>query len=602
MNTIIKVLSISIVFSIINSVHASESGLLLGLRAGANYDVSATLAKQKSLKGTQEPVSYRTFWLRASEGNIELVAERTNLLVPREDGFWRIDVKHSVYNDFSEDFIWINPAPDPDAIPNPFLAEQEGINAFDVSLLVAEQGIETALGEYCSGHAYRDILFVGENYMSVGYVRSETCGGFIGTSTDSALQMFSLEDLKSVNISSLIEAQEGSVFFRTAKEYQEQHNPKNEQEWGDFSGGLVRHQGSWLVKGHFPIKKDNYTHFDVPVTPSKLVENDESYPSWEAIKQHVPEAIDVFSSPAKDWLVILTKDRLLGFTVSEETIAPQPALQLYLKHPVAAVMVRWAEGLRVMNWTEEVQGIGPDPRKSWLTDAGLPKLVEQFPIVGVVVSATPTLMVRQGIGQHTKPIGKVSKGSKLSVLNILGNWYQVQLNENIKGYVYNDNLKILPKLPYIQASCPIDNCTYGKWKLKKATLLYTEPSLQAESVAKLEPMQVVEAVKGEIHTTRYGEIEVLNEVELNEDNQKYVLSQGDRLFDLEAIGLGMHVMWHNGEIKYLSNGWNPKRAKDKTLWGKEVVERQTDWWVKVKVPEPDLSGWIINPVASGTTR
>jgi len=72
--------------------------------------------------------------------------------VPRSDGFWRIDVKHSAYNDFTEDFIWVNPAPDHDAIPNPFLAEQEGINAFDVSLLVKrqgkEQGIDTTHGEY----------------------------------------------------------------------------------------------------------------------------------------------------------------------------------------------------------------------------------------------------------------------------------------------------------------------------------------------------------------------------------------------------------------------------------------------------------------------
>ncbi len=599
MNTILKVLSILSVFSIINLVQAGESGLLLGLRSGGHYDTAATLDKPKRLENSQELVSYRTFWLSAQDGKIELVAERTNLLVPREDGFWRVDVKQSRYNNFKEDFIWINPAPDPDAIPNPILAEQEGVNAFDVSLLIKEQGIETPAGEYCNGHAYRDILFIGTNYMSVGYVRSQICNGSVGVSTDSALQMFSLDEFKPVNISSLVEAQEGTVLLRTAKEYQDKNKDKNSQEWGDFSGGVVRQPGKWIVKGHFPIKKDNYTHFDVPITPSQLVEYGELHPDWETIKQLVPEAIDAFSSPTKDWLVVLTKTSLLGFTLNETGINSKPVLQLYLKQPVTAVMAHWAEGLRVMNWSEEIQNVGPNPRKSWITDT--PLSPGEGHIIGVIASKTPTLNIRQGMGQHTKPIGKVKKGAKLLVLNVLGSWYQVKVNEDVSGYVHRDDFKILPSLPYIQTGCPMSNCNYGTWKLKQATLVYTEPSLQSESTTKLEPMQVVEALKGEIHTARYGEIEVINAIELNEDNQKLTLQPGDRLFDLESIGLGMHTIWYNGEIYYLSNGWNLDTAKNKTPWGKELIDRQTDWWVKVNVPEKNLTGWIVNPVADGIT-
>jgi hypothetical protein len=599
MNTILKVLSILSVFSIINLVQAGESGLLLGLRVGGHYDTAATLDKPKRLENSQESVSYRTFWFSAQDGKIELVAERTNLLVPREDGFWRVDVKQSSYNNFKEDFIWINPAPDPDAIPNPILAEQEGVNAFDVSLLVKEQGIEMPAGEYCNGHAYRDILFIGINYMSVGYVRSQLCNGSVGISTDSALQMFSLDEFKPVNISSLVEAQEGTVFFRTAKEYQDKNKDKNSQEWGDFSGGVVRQPGKWVVKGHFPIKKDNYTHFDVPITPSQLVEYGELHPDWETIKQLVPEAIDAFSSPTQDWLVVLTKTGLLGFTLNETGINSKPVLRLYLKQPVTAVMAHWAEGLRVMNWSEEIQNLGPNPRKSWITE--IPFSPGEGQTTGVIVCKTPTLNIRQGMGQHTKPIGKVKKGAKLPVLNVLGSWYQVKVNEDVNGYVHRNDFKILPSLPYIQTGCPMSNCNYGTWKLKQATLMYAKPSLQSESVTKLEPMQVVEALTGEIHTARYGEIEVINAIELNEDNQKLALQPGDRLFDLESIGLGMHTIWYNGEIYYLSNGWDPDTAKNKTLWGKELIDRQTDWWVRINVPEKNLTGWIVNPFADGIT-
>jgi hypothetical protein len=61
----------------------------------------------------------------------------------------------------------------------------------------------------------------------------------------------------------------------------------------------------------------------------------------------------------------------------------------------------------------------------------------------------------------------------------------------------------------------------------------------------------------------------------------------------------MHTIWYNGEIYYLNNGWDPDTAKNKTPWGKELIDRQTDWWVKVNVPEKNLMGWIVNPVADG---
>ena len=306
MNTLIKVLSILLGFIIISSVNASESGLLLGLRYDTHYDVSANLSQEKVFVGTQKPSSYRTFLLRAENGQVNLAAERTNLLVPREDGFWRVDVKHSTYNDFTEDFVWVNPAPDFDALPNPFLAEQEGINAFDVSLLVKEQGIDTTLGEHCQGYTFRDILFMGAQYLSIGYTRSETCRSvFMNASTDSALQMLTLKKLELVEIATLLGSKGNNSFKQATKDYQNQHS--NHQDWGDVSGGIMRHQGQWVIKGHFPMNEGKYTHFEVPaVAPEELVSHDTLYPDWETIKTEVPDAVDAFSSPAKDVVVVLT--------------------------------------------------------------------------------------------------------------------------------------------------------------------------------------------------------------------------------------------------------------------------------------------------------
>jgi len=582
------------------STHASEMGLLLGLRQGANYDISATLSTPKIRESAMETTTYRTFWLRAQGDKVELAAEKTSLLVPRSDGFWRVDVKHSVYNDFTQDFIWINPAPDPDGLPNPFLAEQEGVKAFDIALLIKEQGIEMPLGEYCYGHASRDILFVGDDHLSVGYIRSENCGGFVGGSADSALLMLTMDDLEPVNIASLLEPEGSSAFIRTAKQLRAQHSQASDQ-WGDVSGGIVREAGQWNIKGHFPIEENQYAHFPLPVAPTSLVRYDTLSPEWTTIKTLVPQAIDAFSPPNQELLVVLTTTRLLAFTVTQGKISNQPALQLYLKQPVTAVMARWAEGQYVANWTQEIQNMGPEPKQSWLTEQEILPVDETLKLFGVVVNTTPTLNIRQSTGQDTKPIAQAKTGEKLPILDILGQWYQVKCAGKI-GYVHRDYLKILPKLPYIQTGCPIEKCHYGTWELKKSTPLYSKPSREAEIITTLATKQQIHALTGEIHTLRYGEIEVIKPVTLTEDNNQLALQPGERLFDLEFIGLGMHTLWHNGHLYYLSNGWQPQAIGDKPLWGKEIIERKTDWWVKIEVPQQSLSGWIVNPQADALNK
>jgi len=598
MRRIIKVLSLSIIF-IVSSVSAGESGLLLGLRYGANYDVSATLLDDNALEGIRQPSSYRTFWIRAENGEVELAAERTNLLVPQDDGFWRLDVKHSVYNDFTEDFVWINPAPDPDAISNPFLAEQEGIHAFDVSLLVKEQSITPTLGEYCEGQASRDILFVGNQYLSVGYVRSDICSGFMGGSTDSALQMFSLEALEAVDIATLLDQKR--AFKSAAKNVQKRHGDSG--DWGDVSGGIVRHEGQWVVKGHFPRNEGGYTHFDVPAVAvsEDLVFHNELYPDWNTIRKHVPDVVDAFSSPAKDLLVVLTETgSLLAFTVKKGKISPQPALHILFKYPVTTVMARWAEGQYVSNWTDELDNLGMKPKQTWFTEASIPSVEEAPKVIGVVVTQGKMLNIREGIGKHTKPIAKVKKGVKVDILDVLGQWYKVQLDEGLVGYAHSDYVKIMPNLPYIQQACPVDHCTYGNWTLKQSTILYAQPSFKADALETLNASQVVQALNGEIQTSEFGEIEVIkSQVDLTDDNQKLSLSEGDKLFDLESVGLGMHLVWYNGDLYYLNNGWQADRLNEAARWGSLVTERKTDWWVKVNVPEKNISGWIANPEADG---
>jgi len=590
MNLTLKALSCSLLF-VMTSVMAGESGLLIGLRYGSNYNVVAETVDENALEDIQEQVSYRTFLLRAENGQIELVAERTNLLLPRDDGFWRIDVQHSNYNNFNEDFIWINPAPDSDSLPDPFLAEQEGINAFDLSMLVVKQGINTEVGEYCKGHISRDILFVGTNYLSIGYLRNETCNSFdIEGGTESALKILSLQGLEPTSIDALLTPSSNKVFVDTVAKHKT-------DELGDVSAGIMRHQGQWIVKGHLPVEA-GYKNFIVPVTLPNVINTDILYPDWETIKERIPNAVDVLTAPNKEFLIVFTDSGdLLAFNLKKDKISEQPVLHILFKKPASLVMARWAEGQYVSNWMQEIENLGPDPQQSWFTTANIPSKKKPAKITGVVV--VKNLSVNQGIGQHSKSIAKIKHGDKISVLDVLGRWYKIQLANNMIGYTRSEHIKILPQLPYVNQACLIDNCSYGKWQLNKSTILYSRPSFKSDAIKTLAAKQSIQALRGEIHTSQFGEIEVNKTGSQNND---LTLKKGDVLFDLATISLGVHNVWFNGAIYQLNNGWNTNIVNKDAIWGKAVTKRLSDWWVKIEIPEQGLSGWIANPEAENIAK
>ncbi len=606
---------IALFWQVTAPVFAQDYGLLLGLRQGGNYNAMVQLSaeegpRQESKEDVMDDsATYRTLWLRTQEGKLKLTAEKTSLLVPGEEGFWRIDVKHSVYNDYNEDFVWVNPPPDSDAPANPFLANKEGIEAFDVAMLPKPQGIEFQHGEQCIGYHYRDILFVENNHIGISSVNSQTCLGTGSSTGDSGLQILPLETMDPVNFTELLGPDTGKLFTTTAAEYQKQH--PNIKEWGNLSGGIVRNNGQWTIEGHYALAKNEYTNFEVTAAPipADLAKPTSLALPWATIKKQIPDAVDAFSSPKQDILVVLTKSRLLGFALKEGKINPrQPMLRLIIKQPVSVVMVQWAEGQFVDNWTQELESLGPKPRKSWFTEPRADNQQEEgetFQLLGVVTTEAGTaLNIRENFGESSQLLAKMEKNSKVQILDFLGNWYKVELEDGQTGYVLSEYLKVLPRLPYIRAGCPAGACSYGKWSLNESVTLYEQPSFDSATLAQLEAQQSLEAMEGQINTSQYGEILVIKDTEVKAlpldvasvDNKEILkLLKDDLLYDLESKGEGLHIVWYQGKLYYIEEGWDANHTAEVDRWGKVLFERKSDWWVQINVSEKNLQGWVANP-------
>lgn len=78
-------------------------------------------------------------------------------------------------------------------------------------------------------------------------------------------------------------------------------------------------------------------------------------------------------------------------------------------------------------------------------------------VYGVITTESTELNVRQGMGTDTTIIGKAKKGAKIRILETLGTWHKVQLENGKVGYVSSDFIKILDQEPSAPAKSATDD-------------------------------------------------------------------------------------------------------------------------------------------------
>ena len=72
---------------------------------------------------------------------------------------------------------------------------------------------------------------------------------------------------------------------------------------------------------------------------------------WTRVKNHVPSAIDVFTSPAKDLALVVTDKEIIVYRMYQENLAAPPLERIPLKEGEEVIMAEWALGHYVENWT-----------------------------------------------------------------------------------------------------------------------------------------------------------------------------------------------------------------------------------------------------------
>lgn len=333
-------------------------GVLLGMRLGASSD-----------DPSEYPVAhrYRTLWIVKSGRGVRLEASANVLVVPRQSGFWRIgstELKQS--ESYSEEWPWVSTQP---GVP---------VHASDLE----------APG--CRGRSFTQVEFISGDYLAYASGSKSNCGDkdndwfspYVGRLAELQGQAFSagadwVEIWEPFGPRGSVALQD--AFQRMKKQIRDANvemgiDPEMSQEVEPLRAewGLARKNGVLTVFGYARRFGEDVFKEELPLRPSPPTFGRHSRAfAWTAVTTAVPDATDAFRSPIGDLLVVVTSDEVLAYSRSAPPLGA-PALRVPLgrfedagetswwgaKRGTAPVMVEWARGRYVAQWSRAVESLG----------------------------------------------------------------------------------------------------------------------------------------------------------------------------------------------------------------------------------------------------
>jgi hypothetical protein len=148
-----------------------------------------------------------------------------------------------------------------------------------------------------------------------------------------------------------------------------------------------------------------------------------------------------------------------------------------------------------------------------------------------------------------------------------------------------------PSLPVIDYNaCPFEGCTFGKWKVKKHSTIYSSWRKGRAELAKLKPGDEVTGLTG-VHITRKPD-----RILVKQAIPDLRLKPGDVVLRYMYLGEGFANVWFNGvwhkseDCTFVTEMNASGCLRDCAAIVTE--EGVKDWWVKIKTSD-GMVGWVL---------
>lgn len=334
--------------------HAQRSGVLLGLRHG---DPSAFVSET-------EPLEYRTLWLAPVSGELAVVVELPTLVVPRNDGFWRLDIESScgiteATMEMEGPFVdrYTEPVWRKLGSTRTFVPGDGRLDCYDAWRQVRDLHGDTAdEGLYAEPCNIRD---VGISYASPELAsfdtysaQTEFCSPGRYTSRTQLTVVDTLQHTPSL-MDLLTPARRAAVM----RLWDEGKSGCTFEETPDENWGIVRGVGEWVTEfsstGPTVCRGEGMADFDIRERIPAALARSEPAEWLSRLRRVVPSVDDYFVSPAGDLIVVRSGDELSAFTVERGELR-DTMFRYRLRADERVILVEWATGSHVARWSAEL--------------------------------------------------------------------------------------------------------------------------------------------------------------------------------------------------------------------------------------------------------
>ncbi len=306
----------------IESSYTLNTGLLLGIKTKI-LDEETELDKWE----------YKTIWIRSSNREIGSIYETDGILLPRKKGFWDIDIERRIDGNSINDTITSK--------VRDIVVEEEGEKRTSSRSLMASNKEER---EYQS--FLKHILYIGNDYISLEEINP--------TTNVKSLRVYPIDYMEEQNptmISSLIDVED---FYLSGKTELNAAREKLDER----SFGIERKNGHWMLKGRLNYIEDKdqlYKDFKIKsIPPREIVQYDELILPWTLIKSNFPDAVNAFTSPNEDIIIIVRDKSIDIYPIRDSDIVNEKLASIKIENNQKIIMAEWGLGKYTSTWEDEV--------------------------------------------------------------------------------------------------------------------------------------------------------------------------------------------------------------------------------------------------------
>lgn len=312
-----------------NANQKLRSGLLLGVR----IPVPAA--------GGKEDYTYATYWISCEDRTLNPILSAPDIYLPRMDGFWKLRVEKKMGWEGLEDVLVAYKVSGVER-------KQAGSNMEDIS-----KRAETKMRDA--------IVYVGNDYVCVEKTVYDIQDGAVSEGVEKKLRTLPVDNLEysdGIKISDLA-GENGKIAMENAvsellKDTQRNSTINIDEDSQPRNFALYRKTGHWFLKGRVNLTRQDpipFMDFSLNlIPPANMVAYDVLHVPWKEMKDRLPDAYDIYTSPNKDLAVVLARDEALLYTIADKKLSEDPAARFTPGKGSSVIMAEWCMGDYVSSW------------------------------------------------------------------------------------------------------------------------------------------------------------------------------------------------------------------------------------------------------------